>query len=65
MSTWNKPTDPCPKCGSTNTMVNSRQDVDYRGGVGGRRVPVAVNPRFTMLCKDCGNEESKSGRYGD
>ncbi|MEI7534556.1 MAG: hypothetical protein WCK57_09315 [Verrucomicrobiae bacterium] len=62
---WNRPSDPCPECGSTNTAVKDYQvQLIELKTLGPERNRVPHNPHFIMLCMDCGHSEPKLGCPG-
>ena len=62
---WNRPSDPCPICGSISTAVKD-YSVDFTEPkkLSGRANRIPHNPHFTMTCEDCGHSEYKSGCPG-
>ena len=62
---WDRPSDPCPKCGSTKTVVRDyKVEMIEMKTIGPNRNRVPHNPHFTMSCEDCGHYELKSGCPG-
>ncbi len=61
---WHLPTDPCPECGSTDTVMRDFVNADFVDiPVMGRTRAVAKRgtPQYTMACPACGHSERIDG----
>jgi hypothetical protein len=61
---WSMSSDPCPRCGSTQTIVSDVYMLRQHGKIYGAAVPLGRRKVFGMYCYGCGNRERKQGIPG-
>jgi hypothetical protein len=61
---WCMTGDPCPRCGSTNTVVSDVYMLRQHGKVRSAAVPPGHNKVFGMYCYGCGHRVRKPGIPG-
>ena len=61
---WCMTGDPCPQCGSTDTMVSDVYMLRQHGKIRSAAVPPGHNKVFGMYCYGCGHRARKQGIPG-
>jgi hypothetical protein len=61
---WCMSGDPCPQCGSTDTIVTDVYLLRQHGKIRSAAVPAGRNKVFGMYCYGCGHRTRKRGIPG-
>ena len=61
---WCMTGDPCPRCGSTQTIVTDVYMLRQHGKIRGAAVPAGRNKVYAMYCYGCGLTAHKRGIPG-